>query len=197
MRTAGSRPGVQRAWLGLAAIAIVALAVLILSSQRGREECPRAPATIELVSGAFENNSLIPERYTCDGEDVSPPLSWEGVPSGAKSLVLIVVDPDAPGGEFTHWVLYDVPPDLDSLPEGIPSVGEVEGVGVQGVNDFGRLGYGGPCPPTGKPHRYVFRLYALDVELGLPPGASRSEVEEVMSGHVLAVGELVGLYGRG
>ncbi len=158
---------------------------------------PESPATIELVSGAFENNSPIPERYTCDGEDVSPPLSWEGVPSGAKSLVLIVVDPDAPGGEFTHWVLYDVPPDLDSLPEGIPSVGEVEGVGVQGVNDFGRLGYGGPCPPPGKPHRYVFRLYALDIELSLPPGASRSEVEEAMSEHVLAVGELVGLYGRG
>ena len=194
---AGSRPGVQRAWLSLAAIAIVALAVLILSSQRGREEYPRAPATIELVSEAFENNSLIPERYTCDGEDVSPPLSWEGVPSGAKSLVLIVVDLDAPGGEFTHWVLYDVPPGLDSLPGGIPSVGEVKGVGVQGVNDFGRLGYGSPCPPPGKPHRYVFRLYALDIELALPPGASRSEVEEAMSGHVLAVGELVGLYGRG
>lgn len=197
MATARHRPGLHRAWLVLIAIAVVALAVLIFGPQRGREEYPAAPATIELMSEVFVNNGRIPERYTCDGGNVSPPLSWEGVPAEAKSLVLIVVDPDAPGGEFTHWVLYDVPPDLSGLPEGVPAAGEVEGIGVQGVNDFGRLGYGGPCPPPGKAHRYFFRLYALDVKLGLAPGASRSDVEDAMSGHVLAVGELVGLYERG
>lgn len=128
-------------------------------------------------------------QYTCDGEDVSPPLQWSGVPPEAARLALIVDDPDAPAGTWVHWVLFDMPADLRELPEG----GEA---GVQGQTSFGQVGYGGPCPPGGSEHRYFFRLYALDQALGLPEGASRAEVDAAMEGHILAQAELMGLYGR-
>ena len=139
---------------------------------------------------------MIPARYTCDGEDVSPPLEWGDLPEGAASLALIVFDPDAPGGEFTHWLIYGIPAYVRSLPEGVPAEGVVPGLGVQGRNDFGEIGYGGPCPPPGPAHRYVFRLLALDADLNLPPGVDRGGLEEALRGHVLGVGELVGLYSR-
>jgi Raf kinase inhibitor-like YbhB/YbcL family protein len=131
-----------------------------------------------------------------DGADVSPPLSWTGVPPKTKSLVVVVDDPDAPAGTWAHWVLYDVSPDRTALPEGMPADERVPGMGVQGVNDFRRVGWGGPCPPPGRAHRYVFRLYALDARLRLPPRATKADVLEAIEGHVLAQAELVGRYRR-
>ena len=146
--------------------------------------------TILLNSSAFTDGETIPKKYTCDGQDVSPPLSWSGVPTGTRSLLLIVDDPDAPRGTWVHWVLLDMPPDLQGLPEG------AQGEGIEGKNDFGRQGYGGPCPPRGSNHRYYFKLYALDSALGLKAGATKGEAEKAMQGHVIAWGQLMGRYGR-
>lgn len=151
---------------------------------------------LNLRSSAFAEGENIPRDYTCDGADRSPPLRWDPSPPGTQSLVRIVDDPDAPRGRFVHWVLYAIPPDRTELPEGLSPQPSIEGVGRQGRNDFGRLGYGGPCPPPGPAHRYPFTLYALDVALELPPGARHGEVEAALSGHVLAVGRLTGRYGR-
>ncbi len=148
-----------------------------------------------ILRSVFGNMEEIPTKYTCDGIDISPPLRWEGQPSGVVSYVLIVDDPDAPGRTFTHWVLYNIPADINSLPENVPKQKETD-YGVQGRNDFGRIGYGGPCPPRGKPHRYFFKLYAIDIKLDLSPGASKKEVENAIKGHVLAQTQLIGLYGR-
>ena len=146
--------------------------------------------TIQLTSPAFSEGGTIPKKFTCDADNVSPQLAWSGVPSETKSLVLIVDDPDAPSGDWVHWVLYDLPPELTGLAEGI------KGVGVDGVNDFRKPGYGGPCPPRGSNHRYFFKLYALDTRLNLKPGASKADIEKAMGGHILAQGLLVGRYGR-
>ncbi|MDK2373095.1 MAG: YbhB/YbcL family Raf kinase inhibitor-like protein [Candidatus Korarchaeota archaeon] len=148
------------------------------------------------LKSVFANGERIPIKYTCDGEDISPPLSWEGQPEGVVSYVLIVEDPDAPIGTFTHWVMYNIPGKMTSLPEGVPKQKETE-LGMQGINDFRRVGYGGPCPPPGKPHRYFFKLYALDSTLDLPPGARKRDVIEAMKGHVLAQSQIMGIYGRG
>lgn len=151
--------------------------------------------TLNVSSSVFENEGSIPTKYTCDGQDISPPLGWTGVPDEAESLVLIVDDPDAPGGTFVHWVIYNIPPHVESLPEAVPSVQTLENGARQGGNDFGSLGYGGPCPPGGT-HRYYFKLYALDAELDLPPGASKSELMNAMEDHVIAEGQLMGTYAR-
>ncbi|GIW05043.1 MAG: hypothetical protein KatS3mg059_1663 [Thermomicrobiales bacterium] len=127
---------------------------------------------IQVMSGAFADGQQIPVKYTCDAQDISPPLRWSGVPAEAQELVLVVDDPDAPSGIFTHWLVYGLPPRTTGLPEGVPPGETVPGGGRQGRNDFGRLGYGGPCPPSGS-HRYVFTVYALDAPLNLPPGATR------------------------
>ncbi|NTV83650.1 MAG: YbhB/YbcL family Raf kinase inhibitor-like protein, partial [Bacteroidales bacterium] len=139
---------------------------------------------MQVTSIAFQNGNPIPVKYTCDGEDISPPLSWTGVPETAQSLVLIVDDPDAPAGVWVHWVIYDIAPDLDNLPEGLSTDANVTRVGVQGQNDFQNTGYSGPCPPGSKPHRYYFKLYALDQMLHLPPEATKAEVEEVSVSNV-------------
>ncbi len=151
---------------------------------------------IELTSPAFSHGSFIPAKYTCDGQDVSPELTWVGVPEGTRTLALICDDPDAPVGTWVHWVLFNIPPDLKSLPEAVPALERVLGTAVHGVNDFGRLGYGGPCPPRGSAHRYFFKLYALDTKLDLPPGASKRQVLAAAEGHVLGQGELMGKYQR-
>lgn len=152
---------------------------------------------MELTSPAFKHGEAIPRKYTCDGEDVSPPLAISGVPQGAKTLVLIMEDPDAPIGLFTHWILYEIPATVREIPEGVPKRPEVAGLGLQGVNDFGRIGYGGPCPPRGHgPHRYFFKLYALSTSLGLKPRASRGDVLKAMEGKVLAQAEYMGIYKR-
>jgi len=154
------------------------------------------PSTIEVVSSAFDNGEFIPEIYTCDGEDISPDLKWSGYPSNTESFVLIMDDPDAPIGTFTHWVVYDIPKNVNAFPENFPKVPEVDGI-KQGITDFRRVGYGGPCPPPGKPHRYFIKVFALDIpSLGLPAGATRSQVESKMKGQVLSKGHLMGLYGR-
>lgn len=152
--------------------------------------------SIILTSTAFTEGGAIPRKYTCDSEDVSPPLAWSGIPEDARSLTLIVDDPDAPVGTWVHWVLYDIPPGLSGLPEAVVKNPTVPEIGTQGTNDFRKIGYGGPCPPKGKPHRYFFRLYALDTTLSLKPGATRREVEDAIQGHILAQGQIHGTYGR-
>mgnify|MGYP000318300590 CR=1 FL=1 len=138
----------------------------------------------------------IPVKYTCDGDDISPPLMWSNYPDNTKSFLLIMYDPDAPGGLFIHWVLYDIPSSINSISENIPKKEVIEGVGKQGINDFGYIGYGGPCPPPGSKHRYIFVILALDVKPNLPPGLSLNKVLEEVHGRVLAYGELMVYYGR-
>ena len=152
--------------------------------------------TIQLSSPAFSEGETIPKKHTCDGEDLSPALSWSGVPNGTRSLALIMDDPDAPMGTFVHWVLYDIPAELAGLPEGVAKTGTVAGIGVQGTSGFRKMGYGGPCPPRGSTHRYYFKLYALDTKLNLKEGASKADVEKAMKGHILAQGQVMGKYGR-
>ncbi|HEY9730179.1 MAG TPA: YbhB/YbcL family Raf kinase inhibitor-like protein [Chroococcales cyanobacterium] len=150
---------------------------------------------MKLESTAFTANGMIPFLYTCDGQDISPLLSWDSPPTGTQSLALIVDDPDAPGQTFVHWVVYDIPPEIRQLPQSVPSEPTLSGGGTQGKNDFGKLGYGGPCPPSGI-HRYFFKLYALDRELELKSGATKAQLEAAMSGHILATAELIGRYAR-
>jgi len=149
-----------------------------------------------LTSSDFQNGGDIPQKFTCKGADVSPELSWTNPPAGTRSFTLIADDPDAPAGTWTHWVLFDLPAQTITLPEGVAKVDEVPDGGRQGRNDFRKIGYGGPCPPPGKPHRYFFKLYALDKALNLKPGASKQEVEQAMQGHVLGQAELVGRFRR-
>lgn len=151
--------------------------------------------TMFLASSAFANGEEIPVRYTCDGEDVSPPLNWGGVPAEAQALVLIMDDPDAPMGTWDHWILYNIPATVTGLPENCPAVAEGPDGSRSGRNSWGRLGYGGPCPPSGT-HRYFFRLYALRDTLDLPPGADSGRVRAAMAGKVLAEATLFGTYRR-
>ena len=150
---------------------------------------------IELSSDAFVEGGTIPREFTCDGADVSPPLSWTHVPEKARSLAIICEDPDAPGGIWTHWLLFDLAPDVSSLPRGVAPAESLPHGGRQGTNDFGRLGYGGPCPPSGT-HRYVFKLFALDARLGLAGRVSRKKLLKAMEGHVLESAILMGRYAR-
>ena len=179
---------------------LVLLLLVVLSacqgSQRPQEAQEEAAMDLQVASSSFQAGESIPKRHTCDGADVSPPLSWSEPPSGAESLVLIVDDPDAPVGTWAHWLLFNIPAGARSLDEAVPAIPVVRGVGVQGNNGWRRTGYGGPCPPSGPAHRYFFRLYALDAVLDLGPGASWREVEVAMQGHILAQGELVSKYGR-
>ncbi|MBI4469028.1 MAG: YbhB/YbcL family Raf kinase inhibitor-like protein [Acidobacteria bacterium] len=158
--------------------------------------CRRWPmSTLELSSLAFQEGGSIPREYTCDGKDISPPLAWDGIPDLAVTLSLICDDPDAPRGTWVHWVLFNLPATVTSLPAGVPGTPQVNGGGQQGINDFRKSGYGGPCPPSGT-HRYYFRLYALDVELNLGSSTSRSQLSKAMEGHVLAEAQLMGRYAR-
>ncbi len=152
--------------------------------------------SIPVSSSAFAPEQTIPRHFTGDGMDVSPPLRWGTPPPGTKSIAIVCDDPDAPRGEWVHWLLYDLPPITRELPEALPADPDLDDGSHHGVNDFGYVGYGGPAPPRGRPHRYRFHVYALDAELGLPSGATKSEVRAAMDGHVLEEGELVGLYGR-
>lgn len=147
---------------------------------------------LQITSSAFAEGQPIPRKHTCDDRDVSPPLKWSGTPPNTKSFALIADDPDAPVGTWVHWVLYDLPPATVELAENVEKSQYVPGGARQGLNDFRRLGYGGPCPPPGKPHRYCFKLYALDALLDLKPGATKKELLKAMEGHVLAEGQLMG-----
>lgn len=150
---------------------------------------------IQIKSRAFEEGGMIPEQYTCDGIDVSPPLEWTSVPEGTRTLELICDDPDATVGTWIHWVLFNLPADTKELPENIPAQKILANGSKQGVSDFGKIGYGGPCPPTGT-HRYYFKLYALDINFNLEPGISKRELLKAMEGHILAEGQLMGKYTR-
>lgn len=150
----------------------------------------------KLTSSAFAFGEPIPLKYTADGADVSPPLKWEGAPAGVKSFVLICEDPDAPVGNWVHWVMYGIPPEVSELPENVEPHPEVMNGIKQGVNDFGRIGYGGPAPPRGKPHRYFFRLYALNSRLDAEAGLSKKAVIRLLAGHVIAEAEWMGTYRR-
>ncbi len=149
-----------------------------------------------LQSKSFANGGEIPRVYTCEGEDLSPELSWSEPPAGTQSLALIADDPDAPVGIWVHWVAYDIPPQTRQLAEGAGKGANLPGGGQQGRNDFRKPGYGGPCPPPGKPHRYYFKLYALDTKLDLKPGATKQELEQAMKGHVLAQAQVMGTFKR-
>ena len=151
--------------------------------------------TLKLTSTAFEEGGMIPAQYTCDGQNVSPPLAWSGVPEGAKTLALIADDPDAPRGTWVHWVVYQIPAAERGLPENVPARETLDSGARQGRNDFKNTAYGGPCPPSGT-HRYFFKLYALDTDLNLPPGATKDQLLKAMDTHTLAEGQLMGRYKR-
>jgi Raf kinase inhibitor-like YbhB/YbcL family protein len=150
---------------------------------------------IKLKSPAFEEGGMIPSRCSGDGFDVSPALKWESVPEGTQTLAIICDDPDAPMGTWVHWVIYNIPADLNGLEEDVPAEKLLPGGIMQGTNDFRRIGYGGPCPPSGT-HRYFFKIYALNAHLELSPGATKAQLLEAMEGRILAQGKLMGQYGR-
>ena len=150
---------------------------------------------IKLMSPGFAEGQMIPVANTCDGHDKSPWLQWAAIPDKTRSLALIVDDPDAPSGTFVHWVLYSIPPDRHELTEGMPDDEVLPNGAVQGINDFGQIGYDGPCPPSGT-HRYYFTLYALDTDLDLPPGQTKAGLLDAMGNHILGKGQLMGRYKR-
>ena len=180
--------------LSLQAGLIFALTAIQTACNRGKT-MPSDP-TIELKSPGF--SGTIPNQFSsCAGQaNDSPPLSWQSPPARTQSLALIVTDPDAPGGTFTHWVLYDLPPETPELPQAIRKAEQLPNGSRQGINDFGEIGYDGPCPPGGSAHRYVFDLYALDAKLNLPPRATKKQVLDAMKNHILAHGQLTGRYQR-
>ncbi|MFQ5776986.1 MAG: YbhB/YbcL family Raf kinase inhibitor-like protein [Terriglobia bacterium] len=178
------------------AAAALLLAGLLGSGAREASHPGGTGMALELKTAAFATGSDIPKKFTCDGPDVSPALSWGEVPAGTQSLSLIMDDPDAPAGTWVHWVLYDLPASTKELAEGVPKDRELPNAARQGRNDFGRIGYGGPCPPAGPPHRYFFKLYALDAKVNLKPGATKADLEKAMKGHLLAQTELMGRYQR-
>lgn len=147
---------------------------------------------LELNCPAFKNNEYIPSKYSCEGENVSPALSWSGAPQGTKSFVLIIDDPDAPMGDWVHWLVYDIPEDKNSISENASLKSSCK----EGKTSFDTIGFGGPCPPPGKPHRYFFKLYSLDTMLNLPAGLTKQQLLKAMEGHILGKAQLLGLYKR-
>ena len=146
--------------------------------------------SVHVFSDAYKEGENIPRLFTCDNQNISPPVTWSGIPENAKSLALIMDDPDAPAGTWVHWVLFNLKPDRNGLEKGN------SGGGTEGKNGFNRMGYGGPCPPRGSTHRYFIKLYALDKVLDLKEGVTKAQVEDQMHGHILAQGQLMGRYGR-
>jgi Raf kinase inhibitor-like YbhB/YbcL family protein len=152
--------------------------------------------SFQIKSSAFLTGGAIPQKFTCDGSDASPQLTWTDPPSKTQSFALIMDDPDAPAGTWVHWVIYDLPANSRELAEGVTRQEQLSNGARQGRNDFGKIGYGGPCPPPGKPHRYFFKLFALDARLDLKAGGRKSDVERAMQGHILAQTEWMGRYSR-
>ena len=180
-----------------------AFLVLLFLGCASRQPTAQAPtpspkedkAAIKLTSTAFKEGQAIPRTYTCDGVNVSPPLEWSGVPKTAKTVAIIADDPDAPAGTWVHWVLYNLPADNIGVVENLPATENLAAGGFQGKNDFEKIGYGGPCPPSGT-HRYFFKIYALDSELPLKAGATKAELMKAIEGHVVLEGQLMGTYRR-
>jgi len=179
---------------GLVIVLIVIAATFLLTKGEKKQENKSVntplSTTMNITSTAFKQNDPIPSKYTCDGQDFTPPLSFLEVPDGAQSLALSVVDPDSPSGHFTHWVAWNIPANTKEIIEGSLPAGI-----IQGKNDFGKEGYGGPCPGSGR-HHYVFNLYALDEKINLEEGLSRDQLESAVADHILARAQLVGLYQR-
>jgi hypothetical protein len=176
--------------------ATVLLAGFVMAGNAANPATNGATMKLHLTTTAFAEGRPIPGRHAYDQQDISPALQWSGVPPAAKSLALICDDPDAPMGTWVHWVIYDLPPATTGLAEGVAKSPELANGAKQGVNDYKRIGYGGPCPPPGKPHRYFFKLYALDTMTGLKSGATKKDLLKAMEGHVLAEGQLMGTYQR-
>ncbi|HET7212259.1 MAG TPA: YbhB/YbcL family Raf kinase inhibitor-like protein [Terriglobia bacterium] len=191
-------------WKRALAVCIVLLSPLLLlpvvscgdSASASAQRNNPARSSFHLESAAFKEGAFIPARFSCQGENVSPPLAWSGPPSGARSFALIVEDPDAPAGTWTHWVAYNLPAQSRAMAENTPEQGELANGGLQGTSSFGSVGYGGPCPPPGKAHRYFFRLYALDTLLDLKAGANSPDVLAAMQGHVMGEAQLMGRFKR-
>ena len=188
-------------WVAVSAGFLLALIIVgslaYRSARRGK--VTDAPAgTLSLSSPVFINGGMIPPAFTCDGRNASPALAWSGVPEGTASFALVVEDPDAPFGNFTHWMIAEVSGQVGGLPEGVPTGDVIGGAvrAVQGLNGFHRSGYGGPCPPAGKTHRYYFRLYAIDQGLDLPGAFNKAQLRAAMSGHILGEATLMGRYER-
>jgi len=172
-------------------ILIILLVFSLISCSKGTKE---EYQKIILKSSLLKEGEMIQEKYTCDGEDVSPPLEWEQVPNNTKSFCIIMEDPDAPGGTFTHWIIFNIPENYRSLPENFPKLPQFENGIKQGRNDFNKIGYNGPCPPRGSTHHYKFIIYALDTILNLNSEVKRKEIENSIKGHILGKGVLTVLY---
>ena len=213
LHTCGSQTVLRRGWRWLdndwvnlgCSLAGAGLAGLLLAAQPGwfaaYQPVVVSPSggsgmSFPVFSSAFEEGARIPTRYTCDGQNHSPALSWRDLPSGTRSLALIAEDPDAPGGTFTHWVLYNLPPTLSALPEGLAKTVSLPGIGTQGENSFHKTGYDGPCPPAGPAHRYYFWVFALDTDPTLPAGLSSDDLRKALQGHILGEAQWVGKYSR-
>lgn len=191
----------KKRWYGIILVAVIVLVLAVVWPKPGQAPSPpppgisadnqTPPTNMFITSPAFNNQETIPRKFTCSGGDINPELQIQNVPTGAKSLVLIVDDPDAPGGIFTHWTIWNIGSKTTVVKEESKPPSAVEG-----TTDFGRIGWGGPCPPPGTPHRYFFRLYAVDTLLDLPAGASRKQLEHAMEGHVLQAAELMGIFSR-
>jgi len=164
-------------------------------AQTSSNSAPDKNSSIQITSIAFTEGEAIPRQYTCDGVNVSPPLEWTGVPKTARTIALVTDDPDAPAGTWVHWVLYNLPATNIGMVENLPATENLKAGGFQGKNDFGKIGYGGPCPPSGT-HRYFFKIYAVDGELPLPAGATKAELLKAMEGHIVGQGQLMGTYRR-
>ena len=175
-------------------LTIAALAIISCRSNDKKAESS-TNLNITVSSDAFQEGEMIPKKYTCDGEDVSPSVSWTGLPAETKSVVLVCDDPDAPGDTWVHWILYNLPPNSGGLPEGVPPAEMLDGGGNHGINSWNRYGYGGPCPPSGV-HRYFFKIYALDTVLDIDARATEKNVLQAMEGHILIQGQLMGKYSR-
>lgn len=175
----------------LSVIFLILFLTLAFANTRGTAE--EIPAPIQLTSPAFEGGGEIPAEYTCEGQNISPPLEWGAIPRESQSVVLIMEDTDAPMGIWVHWVLFNLPPTIHSLPEALPALKQLANGEIQGMNSYKTHGYSGPCPPSGS-HQYVFKLYALDKPMPEREGVTKSDLEEEMKGHTLAAGELMGTY---
>ena len=170
---------------------VIPLMVMVLLFSVSLSKEASTMGALQITSPAFQNNGNIPRQYTCDGRDINPPLAIENIPQGTKSIALICDDPDAPVGIWVHWVIWNIDPNVKEIKENSVPQGAIEG-----INDFRKHSYGGPCPPSGT-HRYFFKVYALDVVLNISPNSTKADLEKAMKGHILAEGQLVGLYKRG
>lgn len=175
-------------------LALFSMAAMLWTTASVMAPPPKTERHMGITSSAFKDGQPIPPQYSCEGKNISPPLEWTGAPGNAASLALIVQDPDAPKGVWTHWIVFDLPADASGLPEDAASFVAVNA--RQGVNDFKHASYNGPCPPAGKAHRYFFKIFALDTKLDLPSGAALKDVETAMAKHILAEGQLMGTYQR-